>query len=285
MSRLLSIIGEQSSELAPIPTGLAARGTPLPGIRAVVFDIYGTLFVSGSGDISLAQKQDRESAMRDVLSHEGLELATCENLSAIFNDLIKESHEQSRANGIDHPEVEIRDIWRELLSAEGFECDDLHIERIALRFETHVNPVWPMPSLNAMLQSLQRKDGVALGIVSNAQFYTPLLFEHFLGATTEALGFDDELSIWSYEEGVAKPSPSLFEKLIAGLKKKGIAAHEAIYVGNDIRNDILPSAAAGMRTALFAGDQRSLRLRDHSPQGLPCDFVVTDLNAFLEMIA
>ena len=32
-------------------------------MRAVVFDIYGTLFISGSGDISLAKTEDRSPAI------------------------------------------------------------------------------------------------------------------------------------------------------------------------------------------------------------------------------
>ena len=44
-------------------------------------------------------------------------------------------------------------------------------------------------------------------------------------------------------------------------------------------NDIYPAAMCGMNTALFAGDARSLRLREDHPdcQGLSADLVITDL--------
>jgi putative hydrolase of the HAD superfamily len=59
----------------------------------------------------------------------------------------------------------------------------------------------------------------------------------------------------------------------------GIAAESALYVGNDLRNDIQPAAQAGFRTALFAGDRRSLRLHrdDQQCRDLSPDWVVTDL--------
>src|SRR5690606_5884506 len=44
----------------PLPTGWMPRLKPLPGIRAVIFDIYGTLLISAAGD----SVGDDESALR-----------------------------------------------------------------------------------------------------------------------------------------------------------------------------------------------------------------------------
>ena len=41
--------------LLPEPSGERARLVPLPGIRAVLFDVYGTLLISGSGDIGTSR--------------------------------------------------------------------------------------------------------------------------------------------------------------------------------------------------------------------------------------
>ena len=38
--------------------------------------------------------------------------------------------------------------------------------------------------------------------------------------------------------------------------------HYILYLGNDMLNDIWAAAQVGFRTALFAGDARSLRLRE-----------------------
>ena len=45
MLDLVQRIRSLARPLAPLPTGVAPRLAPLPGIRAVLFDLYGTLFV------------------------------------------------------------------------------------------------------------------------------------------------------------------------------------------------------------------------------------------------
>jgi len=51
-------------------------------------------------------------------------------------------------------------------------------------------------------------------------------------------------------------------------------------------NDIYPANAIGFQTALFAGDQRSLRLRTDDPRcvNLKPDLVLTDLAQLLKYI-
>jgi putative hydrolase of the HAD superfamily len=51
-------------------------------------------------------------------------------------------------------------------------------------------------------------------------------------------------------------------------------------------NDILPAQTTGFRTALFAGDKRSLRLRRDNPRcsNLKPDMVLTDLVQLVELL-
>jgi hypothetical protein len=62
--RYIRLIRESSPPLAPLPVELPAgwnallldQRTPFPHkIRAVLFDLYGTLFVSGAGEISVGE--------------------------------------------------------------------------------------------------------------------------------------------------------------------------------------------------------------------------------------
>ena len=136
-----------------------------------------------------------------------------------------------------------------------------------------------MPGAREIIEVLRGR-GMHLGIVSNAQFYTPLMIEALLGAAPEHLGFEPEISVWSWKENEAKPSPRLFEAALAHLRgREGIPAEQVLYVGNDMRNDIRPSKELGCATALFAGDARSLRLRenDESTRGVEPDAIVTEL--------
>ena len=126
-----------------------------------------------------------------------------------------------------------------------------------------------------------------MGIISNAQFYTPCLFKHFLGADVRTLGFADDLTIYSFKTGRGKPSLYLFQLARAKLQARGLKTKRVLFVGNDMLNDIYPAQQVGFQTALFAGDQRSLRLRPDDPRcvNLKPDVVITDLDQLLDHIA
>ncbi|MFP6865451.1 MAG: hypothetical protein VCA35_05875, partial [Roseibacillus sp.] len=110
------LIRSLSQPLVPIATGAAAVLPRLVGIRAVVFDIYGTLVVSGSGDIGATDAEQKEAAMESILRDLKIDPpAGSDPLSQRFVGHIKRHHQLSRSRGIEHPEVEIRDIWADLL--------------------------------------------------------------------------------------------------------------------------------------------------------------------------
>lgn len=274
-----------SSKLTPIATGVTPELHSMKGIKACIFDLYGTLFISGSGDISLANGTDREQSLRMVLKKHGI-TPTKEFLWDYFQSLIRQSQEAEKAKGTDFPEVDIREIWERFLAGMGVTgCLYSHIESIAIDYECMANPVWAMPSLSETLKYLRNK-GMLLGIVSNAQFFTPHLFEAFTGKTEQEHGFSKELCIYSYELRTGKPSPKIYQPLVNNLKAKGIAPEETIFVGNDMRNDIWPAQTCGLKGVLFAGDKRSLRLRkeDTRSESNPPDAVITDLNQLIHLV-
>ena len=118
-----------------------------------------------------------------------------------------------------------------------------------------------------------------MGIISNAQFYTPYLFKWFLDSSLDDLGFHPDLIFFSYKYGYAKPSSFMFTAAADTLKVMGVPEHSVLYVGNDMLNDIYPAKTVGFKTALFAGDARSLRLRENDPRcnNHSADLIVTDL--------
>jgi len=272
-----------SGTLEPRPTSAVPRLEPLPGIRAVLFDIYGTLLISASGDIGPAGEQDTAGAFAAALEAVGFEEPVPTPAAAgpaRFERAIRDAHARRRAAGLEFPEVDILDIWREVLPSRH------DPSRLAVEYECRVNPVWPMPGLTRLLADLHRRP-LVLGLVSNAQFYTPLILETLLGAPLADLGFDAACCVWSYRLLEAKPSTRLYETALAGLARvHGIAPGEVLFVGNDLRNDIRPASTTGCRTALFAGDTRSLRLREDDPScaGLVPDRVVTTLRQLTDDI-
>jgi putative hydrolase of the HAD superfamily len=264
----------------------------MPRLRAVLFDVYGTLLTSASGDIDASPEQDAGRAAEAAFAAVDISLPFSGDVAA--EDLrhgILADHQQARAAGTDFPEVDIREIWGRVLLAWqrsgrlDVEASDIDIERLAVEYEMRVNPVWPMPDASECLHELQQQ-GVVVGLVSNAQFYTPVVLAALLGGSLTELGFDSRLRFYSYQHRRAKPDTFLYERAAEALGARGIAASETIYVGNDMRNDMLPAQRAGFRTALFAGDARSLRLREDDD--LACDVkpdaIVTSLRDVLRCL-
>jgi putative hydrolase of the HAD superfamily len=264
MSDLVELVRATMTPLAVAPARMIPKLPRLEGIRAVVFDLYGTLLVSDAGGERSGPEPDPEGlpGMGDLLGK-----------------TIVLHHERRRAAGVAFPEVEIREVWAEALAAGGFSVpagDEL--ERLIVRYECRVHPVWPMPGARALLETLRAR-GLLLGIISNAQFYTLPVMEGVFGAGLDDLGFHPDLRLFSFEEGEGKPSLRLFEKLREKAAAFGIAAHEILYLGNDWKKDVLPARAAGFRTGLFAGDVRSLRLGEVTEEEVweSVDAVITSL--------
>jgi len=290
MNSLISTIQELSGQLDPIPTDTALKLPRISDIRCVLFDVYGTLMVSGVGDISHSSEDDRNAAIRDVVTECGFRLLPSEaDPDARLKSIILRHQDLQRRKGTDYPEVDIREVWLEFLPPGSSPLMDTHtaaIEDLSIRFELKVNPTWPMPQLARTLESL-REAGLLQGIVSNAQFFTPMLFEAYLEQSLEILGFTENLCQWSYAHKVAKPSRFLYQ-LNADilLKHHQIHPQQVLYVGNDMLNDITPARSVGFKTALFAGDKRSLRLRKSDPRTLDTtpDLVIDSLPQILSCI-
>jgi len=267
--------------IKPIPGGLPSGGRLIGPIQAILFDIYGTLFISGCGDLGVAKANaPLTSALPEVLRSFRIE-ASPADFTRRLHLKIRDEHQRKQTDGIDWPEIDILSIWQAILDWP----DERRVRAFALAYEWAVNPCYPMPGLDHTLRVLRGR-GLPLGLISNAQFYTPLLFEWFLGAPPEELGFDKDLTVYSYRYGEAKPAKTLFIRCATNLRAMGFSPASVVYVGNDMANDIRPAAAMGWQTVLFAGDRRSLRLRRGDLGGhtiLP-DLVITDFRELLDWI-
>jgi len=274
-------IRELSKKKNVLPASISAKLYPLKNIKAVIFDVYGTLFTSSAGEIGIMNEKCL-SAFRDTCNYLHMPFTPLERSNLIKQYLthIHHMHAQYKQKGIPYPEVDIRSIWRSVLPAH---LSKQKIERIALEYELRSNPVWPMPDVSSCLSTLT-KQGVHIGIISNAQFYTPLLFPALLNQELNSIPI--HFPLWSYLRKRAKPDPLLFQETIKKFNHAfSIVSHQIAYVGNDMLNDMLPASQIGMKTILFAGDRSSLRLRKDFPQltGAKTDAVILSLQqiAFL----
>ena len=289
MTAYHDVIRQHCCAVAPRATGVNPQLREIPGLRAVLFDIYGTLFVSGCGDVGTVAGLDMQSAAASALAAVGLTSASDHDVAEVLRETIARHHADRRAEGIEHPEVDILDVWSETLCTIGLLPSTWAAtwdpRRLAIEYECRVNPVWPMPHLLETLEGL-RGLKLTLGLISNAQFFTPELFSALLGETAESIGFDEQLQYYSYRHLRAKPDVWLFQQARESLASRRIEKDEVLYVGNDMLNDVWAASRSGFRTALFAGDARSLRRRETDPrlQGVRPDVVITDLVQLLKII-
>ena len=276
----LKLIQSLSRPIEPVPTGLKPILPKLPGIRCVIFDVYGTLLASTGNEPEINNPAHRESTLRTLLRQHGIPAPSRpSSLTGHLDALIVREHEQAREAGIPFPEVEIRDLWSELLQHPR----DKRLEELAIAYECMTNPVWPMPGARELLAALHEREFI-LGIISNAQFYTPLLFPALLNSDLASLGFTEALCLFSYRFRNAKPGLALYETMKDCLSGRGIQPHEALYVGNDAEKDIHPASETGFRTALFAGDLRSLRLHQGKASLQQPDALLTELDQIIALL-
>ena len=255
-------------------------------VRAVICDVYGTLidywreeFDDPKGKVTTLQESFRVVAgkfgMTDALLAASPDDPPEKTLSDFYHGLIALKHEQAARKGVEHPEIIIEEIWEfiiKLLERHGYTCGDRArtrevARRIAWFYNGHSLGRVLYPGVVEAI-SMLKKGGIIFGIVSNAQFYTPvdltlLIREQSNGRFDDFFElFDVDLTFFSYEYQVAKPDQLLFRKLYDALYEYQILPSQTVFVGNDLAIDIAPAQQAGMKTALFTGDECSTFLHD-----------------------
>ncbi len=105
--------------LHPVPAGLAPRGRLRLPVRAVLFDLYGTLWASAAGDLDRRNPSPAPAppGLPELLRRYGCPLSPQE-LAGALAAAIRREHERQRAEGADFPEVRIERIWAELLGLD-----------------------------------------------------------------------------------------------------------------------------------------------------------------------
>lgn len=287
-------------KLDPVPTGVVTEITKLSNIKCIIFDIYGTLIVSASGDLDKSNVSTKN--LTTALNAAGLKWRN-DSFEGVYGDqvlndfhtAVEDQHAELKLKGHLYPEVDIISVWEKCLqkaiSNNWLEIQErVDIKTLTVVFEILSNPVWPMPGMRKIIDELVKLK-IPIGIVSNAQFYTPIIMNNFISDyVTEQENinpFDHDISVYSYKLLRSKPDTYLFEQLSIQLKNKyNVLPMQALFVGNDMLKDVWTAKQVGFKTALFAGDKRSLRMRetDERCSGLKPDVVINDLLELLDVI-
>ncbi|MDR2579290.1 MAG: hypothetical protein LBC70_10885 [Chitinispirillales bacterium] len=264
--------------LKPAERGCAFE--TLRGVRAVVVDIYGTMVnywrpgfeERGRREEMLvrafAEVADR-FRMDEVLAKMNPQDPPAKTLNDFYNGLIALNHQKFASKGVEYPEVRVEEVWAVIvmmLKRNGYDAGALVPggEAILPRCLAAAYNFFSMgrelyPGVSGALKKL-KADNIVLGILSDAQFYTPIdLTLYFRDQSGGNIGdynelFDVDLTFFSYEYGFVKPAEILFRRLAEALQRYHITPAQTVFAGNDFSADLAPAAAIGMRTALFCGD-------------------------------
>ncbi len=301
--RLQEQVRSRAADLRPIATEIKSKLLPLDNVRGILFDIYGTLLISDAGEISSAPEtmevlqdgrgqtsqgsaqQHRTPDFRALQSLPGLlraALPTDFVPGKAIQQSIREQHKRLQSAELAHPEVDIVELWHQVLLQQldqsmHSSLSPFILARFALEYELLHNRVQLMPGALELLHWLAARN-FYVGIISNAQFYTPIILSALLNIhDLSDINIQPDLCFWSYREGSAKPQAEFFDTALSALARHDLEPGELLYLGNDMRNDVWAATQAGFHSALFAGDRRSLRMRTEMPEAIEPDIVITDL--------
>jgi putative hydrolase of the HAD superfamily len=239
-------------------------------IRAVVFDVNGTL-------VRILTDEGMEQIFRSAahfLTYQGIDLHRDQVRELYFRTLRK----QQRTSPEEHPEFDAVGIWRSI------------IDRNATAF-TRTLPAAKLEQLPLFLAELSR--GISrkrLGLYPHVREVLDVLRERYpLAVVTDAqsayargelhkvglLDYFDPIVV-SGDHGYRKPDRRLFRFALDGM---GMAAENALYVGNDMHRDIFGAQQAGMPTVMFESGQGTSAYLDCVP-----DYRITDVRDLLKVL-
>jgi putative hydrolase of the HAD superfamily len=242
----------------------------LSGVRAVLFDVNGTL-------VDIRTEDDRDEVFRAaarLLTYQGVRVGRRELRDRYFALL----DQQRRTSPEHHPEYDSVAIWRAIVDENATAYTDAlppekraqlplflaettrGISRRRLRLQPHVREV---------LDVLRGR--LPLAVVSDAQRANARAELHHVGLLDH---FDPV--VVSGDHGFRKPDRRLFHLALDGL---GVGAHEAVHVGDDVYRDVYGAHRVGLRTVLFGSGRGRRYHRDARP-----DHTISDHRELLDLL-
>jgi len=212
-------------------------------LRAVIFDIYGTLLQLGPPPPDAQSRWERLCAER---LHAAPRLSLGQ-FNAECERVIAREHAAAKARGIAFPEV----YWPAVASAALPELATLSEDGRSEFLFGHAQTaraVRLMPGAAAALRRA-RHSRLKLGLASNCQPYTLRELDAALAGVGLARDlFVPGLCFFSFEHGFSKPDPHVFQLLSARLLAYGIGPSQTLMVGDRTDDDLEPAAAHGWQT-------------------------------------
>jgi FMN phosphatase YigB (HAD superfamily) len=280
---------------------------PLDDIRAVTWNVYGTLLAVTGGELYFEHPQ---KFVMDVALDKTIQEfkmwgsmvrkpgQPTDYLRRVYTDLLTE--QRMLPSGTEkNPEVSAERLWegfiKKLLQKEYQINAGLYgalnefSRKVAYFFHASLQTPVAYPGAAQALRHVRERE-LTQGLIADGQCFTITQLQRCLGTQDQSAKVDDlldpELRVLSVDVRGRKPSERLFRQGLNLLEKMGIEAGQVLHVGSRVVQDIIPARRLGMKTALFAGDKDSLQvtteqLRD--PNVRP-DVMLTELSQIAEVV-
>lgn len=307
-------LDERDDLIWPLPPEPAApKATPylkpLEGIRLVLWDVYGTLLHIADGELLHVHPQEIRMQIALEKTIEEFNMwnsmtrkpgAPWEYMLQLYKHAVENLSMAATKRAGDAPHIGSARVWKQILNKllqREYRYDvgvfgdlDQYTEKIAYFFHASLQGCAAMPHVNAALQALS-DGGVRQGLLADAQ---PFTLVQILRATRRqgtlpplAKLFSAETSTLSCLEGIRKPSPSFFKTALEKAERLGIAAQQILYIGARLRDDLQIAKQLGLQTALFAGEETSLRASpaDMKDPNVKPHRLLTDLQQIRQLLS
>ncbi len=294
------------------PTAVAVKARPhltrLPRVRAVLWNVYGTLLaIPPNGELLFEHPQ--AFIMNNALDKTIQEFKMWASMSrkpGQPSDYMLSQYRQLLAEqssvpggGERHPDVQIERVWETILKrlmqkdytfdASFYGSLNELSRKVAYFFHASLQGTACYPGAAQAMRHVA-ESGLSQGLLADGQCFTTVQLARGLaaqdgGAILSRL-LTEGLSVLSHEIRGKKPSERLFRRAIELLQAKGITPSETLHVGSRIPQDLVMAKRLGMHTALFAGDKNSLnatpeQLKENATRP---DVLLTELSQIAEVV-
>ncbi len=287
----------------PAPQPLKAKPSiaPLPGIRVVLWDIYGTLLRTPDGGFTLFPEPELrlQVALEKTIHEFNMWISMYRKpgppwMSMInqYRDYVERLAMVATKRRGDLTDVNSVFVWRAIVDRlfdkeYAYEEDTLGDEEelsLKIAYFFHRNLQATEARAGAWSAIFQLSEcGIMQGVLADGQPFTMTqltasLVEQGLAAPIYKY-LPSDRNVLSYQMGIRKPSKSLFEHAIARFADAGVDPAEILHVSCRLKTDLVPAKAAGMKTALLATEKTGLEAPPEfikDPQTRP-DRLLTDI--------
>jgi FMN phosphatase YigB (HAD superfamily) len=293
------------------PTVEPARAKPhlkrLPDVRAVMWNVYGTLLAIPGGELLFTHptkfvmdvaldKTVQEFKMWASMSRKPGQPA--DYLAQMYTKVLDEQR-TIPGGGERYPEVLSERVWEAIIKkllqkdyrfdAGFFGALNELSQKVAYFFHASLQGTACYEGAAAALRAVKAA-GLAQGLLCDGQCFTRVQLQRGVTRQDENDKLDDLLSadlcLLSCDVRGKKPSDRLFKHALTALNERGIAPSQVLHVGSRMQQDIIPARRLGMRTALFAGDRDAVQATPEQvkdPNTRP-DVMLTELGQIGEVI-